>query len=68
MKAILKSMVLADSNDTIVVAGNHYFPASAVNMKYLQARKTKTTCAWKGTAHYYSINVGGVLNADAAWY
>ncbi len=57
MKAIWKGVVLAESNGTIVVEGNHYFPASAVNMKYLQASETKTTCAWKGTAHYYSIDV-----------
>lgn len=68
MKAIWKDVVLAESNDAIVVEGNHYFPANAVNMKYLQASETTTTCAWKGIAHYYSINVGGALNADAAWY
>ena len=68
MKAHWKGVTIAESNDTLVVEGNHYFPLSAVNMKYLQPSATTTLCPWKGTAHYYMINVAGELNADAAWY
>jgi len=68
MKAIWKGTTIAESNDTIVVEGNHYFPMSTVNMEYMKPSETTTVCPWKGVASYYSINVGGELNTDAAWY
>jgi uncharacterized protein (DUF427 family) len=68
MKAIWKEAVLAESDDTIVVEGNHYFPPEAVKHVYLQASGTHTTCAWKGLASYYDVVVDGTANKDAAWY
>ena len=68
MKAIWKNVTLADSNDTIVVEGNHYFPPEAVHKEYLQESTTQTTCSWKGQANYYHIVVNGERNQDAAWY
>ena len=59
---------LARSDDTVVVEGNHYFPASDVARGVLAPSETTTVCPWKGTAHYFSINAGGALNKDAAWY
>jgi len=68
MKAIWQGITIADSNHTIVVEGNHYFPPDSVNMEYLVPSKTTTVCPWKGVASYYSIKVGGKLNKDACWY
>lgn len=68
MKAIWNNEVIAESNDTIVIEGNHYFPLSAVNKDYLESSPTHTTCPWKGTASYYSLKVNGNVNKDAAWY
>jgi len=68
MRAIWNGAKIAESSDTIVVDGNHYFPASAVNMDYVTPSETKTTCPWKGVASYYTLNVAGKLNEDAAWY
>lgn len=68
MKAIWKNVVLADSNDTIIVEGNHYFPPEVVNREYLQESTTHTNCPWKGQASYYHIVVNGERNQDAAWY
>jgi len=68
MKAIWKDTVIAESNDTIVVENNHYFPPSAVNKQYFSPSGTHTVCPWKGTASYYNIEVNGELNKDAAWY
>jgi len=68
MKAIWKGTTVAESDDTVVVEGNHYFPMSAVNMEFMQPSDTTTVRPWKGVAGYYSINVGGELNTDAAWY
>lgn len=68
MKAIWKGVTLAESDDIVVVEDNCYFPVGAVNMEYLVPSDTQTTCPWKGVAHYYSINVGGELKEDAAWY
>ncbi|WP_324828501.1 DUF427 domain-containing protein [Qipengyuania zhejiangensis] len=59
---------LARSDDTVVVEGNHYFPAADVAQGMLVPSDTTTSCPWKGTAHYYSINAGGAINIDAAWY
>ncbi len=68
MKAIWNGKVIAESNDTIVVEGNHYFPANSVRKEFLQDSPTHTTCPWKGLASYYSLNVDGQTNKDAAWY
>ena len=67
-RAIWNDTTLAESDDTVVVEGNHYFPAEDVNSDYLEPSATHTTCPWKGTASYYSLRVGGQENADAAWY
>ena len=68
MKAIWHNEVLAESNDTIVVEGNHYFPPDAINREYFRQSDTHTTCPWKGKASYYDIVVNGNVNKDAAWY
>lgn len=67
-KAIWNNMVLADSDETIIVEGNHYFPPESVNWKFLNESNTNTTCFWKGRASYNHIQVNGNLNKDAAWY
>jgi uncharacterized protein (DUF427 family) len=68
MRAIWNGAVLAESNDTIIVEGNHYFPADSINKKFFAPSKTHTVCGWKGTASYYDIVVDGATNKDAAWY
>ena len=68
MKAIWHDTVIADSEDTVVVEGNHYFPADSVNRSLLRDSDTHTVCPWKGTASYYTLDVDGQQNADAAWY
>lgn len=68
MKAIWNSTVIAESNETINVEGNHYFPPESVNMQYLKKSDTSTVCHWKGTASYYSLEIDGKINNDAAWY
>jgi uncharacterized protein (DUF427 family) len=60
--------LIASSDDTVVVEGNHYFPAEAVDPAVLRPSSTTTACPWKGTAHYYSLVVNGSENRDAAWY
>ncbi len=60
--------IIADSESTVVVEGNHYFPPESVAKKHLKPSPTTTECSWKGTAHYYSVVVGGEENRDAAWY
>ena len=60
--------VLAESDDTVVVEGNHYFPRSSVRADLLRDSATTTVCPWKGTASYHSVEVDGQVNADAAWY
>lgn len=67
-KAIWNGAVIADSDDTVVVEGNHYFPRAAVDAALLHESATVTHCPWKGDAHYYSLRVGGAENRDAAWY
>ncbi len=67
-KAIWKGKVLAESNDTIVIEGNHYFPPESINRDYFQDSNTHTTCPWKGKASYYTIVDNGDTNKDAAWY
>ncbi len=68
MKAIWNGAVLAESDDTVVVEGNHYFPRDAVNKGYLRPSETRTVCPWKGTASYYTLEVDGKTNPDAVWY
>lgn len=68
MKAEWNGAVLAASDDTVVVEGNHYFPADSLNKEYFEPSERQTTCPWKGVAHYYAICVDGQRNEDAAWY
>ena len=68
MKAIWKDAVIAESDDTVVVEGNHYFPISAVKGEFLTPSQTHTTCGWKGVASYYTVVVDGASNPDAAWH
>lgn len=60
--------MIAESEDTVVVEGNHYFPADDVASEYLRKSDTTSRCPWKGEASYYSLEVDGETNADAAWY
>ena len=68
MKATWNGIVLAESTDTIVVEGNHYFPPESINASLFQPSDNHSTCPWKGKASYYSISVDGEENRDAAWY
>jgi uncharacterized protein (DUF427 family) len=68
MKAIWNNKVIAESDATRVVEGNHYFPEESVNKEYLKPSRTHSTCPWKGEASYYSLDAGGKSNVDAAWY
>ena len=68
MRAIWKDTVIAESDDTVVVEGNHYFPPDSVKQENLQPSAKHTTCPWKGEASYYDVVVGEDINADAAWY
>lgn len=67
-KAIWNDTVLAESDDTVVVEGNHYFPPSSLRSELFKDSSTHTTCSWKGVASYYSVVVDGQENRDAAWY
>jgi uncharacterized protein (DUF427 family) len=67
-KAIWKGAVIAESDRTQVIEGNHYFPPDAVAPGRLRPSATHTVCSWKGTASYYDVVVDGEVNADAAWY
>jgi len=67
-KAVWNNTILAQSDRTIEVEGNHYFPKESINQEYFQANETHTICPWKGKASYYNISVDGELNKDAAWY
>jgi len=68
MKATWKDAVLAESDDTVVVEGNHYFPRESIRQEHFRSSATHTTCHWKGQASYYDVVVGDALNKDAAWY
>ena len=68
MKATWNGVTLAESDDTVLVEGNHYFPAASLKREYVTFSNTHTVCPWKGTASYYSLLVDGELNADAVWY
>ena len=67
-KAIWNNVVLAESDETIIVEGNHYFPTDSINWEYFNESNTHTTCFWKGRASYYHIQVNGDINKNAAWY
>jgi uncharacterized protein (DUF427 family) len=67
-RAEWNGVVLAESDDIVVVEGNAYFPASALKREHFKPSDTHSVCPWKGTASYYSIEAGGKTNADAAWY
>src|ERR1051326_5941436 len=68
MRAVWNGAVLAESDRTVVVEGNHYFPAETIRQEYFRNSQTHTTCPWKGEASYYDVMVDGKVNADAAWY
>jgi uncharacterized protein (DUF427 family) len=68
VKATWNGVTVADSADTVVVENNHYFPLAAVDPGLLKPSATTTVCPWKGTAHYYTLAVGGAENRDAVWY
>jgi uncharacterized protein (DUF427 family) len=68
IKASWHGVTLAESDDTIVVEGNHYFPANSIRPEYFSESDNHTTCPWKGEASYYNISVNGEMNKDAAWY
>ena len=68
MKATWRNTVLAESDETVVVEGNHYFPVDSINREYFRESDTHTNCPWKGTASYYDVVVDGEVNKDAAWY
>lgn len=68
VRAVWNGRVLAESEETVIVEGNHYFPPEAVNRDLLAPSRTRTTCPWKGEASYYTITVDGTSNPDAAWY
>jgi uncharacterized protein (DUF427 family) len=68
VQAIWNGAVIAESDDTVIVENNHYFPRASVNADYLTDSATTSVCGWKGTAHYHSLLVDGKTNADAAWY
>ncbi|RDY58814.1 DUF427 domain-containing protein [Flagellimonas nanhaiensis] len=68
MKAIWNNTVIAESNDTVVIENNHYFPPESVKKEFFKTSETHTTCPWKGVASYYTIEVDGKQNSDAAWF
>ena len=68
MKATWKGQLLAESEGTIVIENNHYFPASSLNMQFFTKSGTTSICPWKGTASYFTIVANGEENEDAAWY
>lgn len=68
MKATWRGTILAESDDTVVVEGNHYFPPDSINKEHLRESAKHTTCPWKGEASYYDLAVDGEVNRDAAWF
>lgn len=68
MKAIWNNTVIAESDETLVVENNHYFPPGSINKEYFEESETHTVCPWKGEASYYNLTVNGEENKDAAWY
>ena len=68
MRAIWNGKLIADSDETVVVEGNHYFPVNSIEQKFFRESSTRTTCSWKGIANYYDVVVDENVNKDAAWY
>jgi uncharacterized protein (DUF427 family) len=68
MKATWNGATIAESDDTVVIEGNHYFPREAIRQEHFQDSDTHTTCPWKGEASYFNVVVNGETNKDAAWY
>lgn len=68
MKAIWNEQVIAESDKTINIEGNHYFPSDTIKKEFFKTSTTNSTCPWKGVASYYSLEVGGQVNKDAAWH
>lgn len=68
MKAIWNDTIIAESDNTKVVEGNHYFPKDSINKEFFKETEHETVCPWKGTASYYTLEVDGEVNKDAAWY
>ncbi|TDJ17055.1 MAG: DUF427 domain-containing protein [Gammaproteobacteria bacterium] len=67
-KAIWNGEVIAESDDTVIVEGNHYFPPEAINREYFRESQDHTVCFWKGVASYFDVEVDGEVNQGAAWY
>jgi uncharacterized protein (DUF427 family) len=68
VKAVWNGTVIAESDDTVVVEGNHYFPVDSIDRSLLEDSETHTVCGWKGQASYWTVVVDGERNPDAAWY
>jgi len=68
VKAVWNNATIAESEDTVIVEGNHYFPLESVDPAVLRPSTTTSRCPWKGIASYYSLEVNGETNKDAAWY
>ena len=68
MKATWNGATLAESDETVLIEGNHYFPPSSLNRAYFCASEKRTTCGWKGEASYHDLRVDGHVNQDAAWF
>lgn len=67
-KATWYGVVLAESNNTVVIEGNQYFPQNSINKEYFEESSRSSVCPWKGTASYFDVVVDGKVNAGAAWY
>ena len=68
VKAVWNGTILAESDQCVVVEGNQYFPPDSIKTEYFKQSDTQTSCFWKGTARYYTIDVNGQVNQDAAWF
>jgi uncharacterized protein (DUF427 family) len=68
MKAIWNGEIVAQSDDTVVIEGNHYFPAESLKREFILSSNTRTMCSWKGEASYYTLFVDGDANPDAVWF
>lgn len=68
MKAIWNDKIIAESDDTVVIENNHYFPVDSINKEYFKPSETQSNCPWKGVASYFTVEVDGQSNKDAAWY
>ena len=68
MKASWKNTIIAESDDTVLLEGNYYFPETSLKREFIIFSNHKSSCPWKGQASYYSVKVGGEVNTDAVWY